>query len=204
MTWAARRAVRVCARIRRPRPMAQVASAIELLRWLSMAATRELAGRVISFDRSRARGIVDLGGRAVVVDASIVDASHLVPGDAVAVEVASRDRVVSVRVVAAAREEPATSTRGLFGALLDAQPHAPESIVAALALCDDVANHVRAWLERWDRPIRFWEPGNVSEVVDRRPHDAALTEVLSTALHPAAPLERQQWVQARLRLRGVM
>ena len=162
---------------------------------------RELAGRVISFDRSRGRGIVDLDGRAVVIDASIVDASHLVPGDAVAVELGGSDRVVAVRLITAAREAMATSTRGLFGALLDAQPHAPEPLVATLATRDDVAAHVRAWLARWDRPIRFWEPDNVGEVVDRRRHDEALTEVLHDASHPEALPEREAWVRARLRLR---
>lgn len=167
-----------------------------------MDETRELSGRVISFDRSRARGIVDLGGRAVVVDASIVDASHLVAGDAVAVELDGSRRVVAVRLVTAARETPATSTRGLFGALLDAQPCAPVELVRTLAIRDDLAEHVEAWLSRWDRPIRFWEPGNVGEVVDRRREDPALTRVLRAALDPQAPPERQAWLEARLRIRS--
>lgn len=166
-----------------------------------MRETRELPGRVISFDKSRGRGIVELDGRAVVVDASIVDASHLVPGDSVNVELSSADRVVAVRVIAAAPEALATSTRGLFAALLDAQPHAPEPLVATLAAREDLAALVRAWLARWDGPIRFWEPGNVGEVVDRRRDDPTLTAVLREAWAPEPAPERDAWLQARLRLR---
>lgn len=166
-----------------------------------MTEVRELPGRVISFDRSRGRGIVDVRGRAVVVDASIVDASHLVPGDAVEVTIGAGDRVAAVRVVEAAREVPATSTRGLFAALLDAQPRAPAALVSSLALRDDVAAHVGAWLDRWNGRIRFWEPDNVGEVVDRRRDDESLTRVLRDALEPDAPPERRAWVEARLRQR---
>lgn len=166
-----------------------------------MGETRELPGRVISFDKSRGRGIVELDGRAVVVDASIVDASHLVPGDTVNVELAPTDRVIAVRVIAAAREALATSTRGLFAALLDAQPHASEPLITTLAGREDLAELVRAWLAAWDRPIRFWEPGNVGEVIDRRRHDPTLTAVLRDASGPEAAPEREAWLQARLRLR---
>jgi hypothetical protein len=164
-----------------------------------MAGVREVTGRVIAFDRSRGRGIVDIEGRAIVVDAAVVDASHLVSGDAVAVELAAGDRVTAVRVVEAAKEEVAGTTRGLFTALLDAQSGAPLPIVDALVDRPELAACVAAWLERWDRPIRFWEPNNVAVVVDRQRADAAITHVLRGALDGAP--ERTEWVQARLRLR---
>lgn len=158
---------------------------------------------MIGFDRSRGRGIVEIDGRAVVVDASLVDASHLVRGDAVAVELDAGDRIVAVRVETAARERPATDTRGMFVALLDAQNGVPVELVAALASRDDVAPFVRAWLVRWDRPIRFWEPSNVAEVIDRRRSDHALTEALMDALAQGGPDEREPWLRARMRLRMV-
>lgn len=156
---------------------------------------------MIGFDRSRGRGIVEIGGRAVVVDASLVDASHLVRGDAVAVELSDEDRVVAVRVETAVRERHATDTRGMFVALLDAQNGVPVELVTALAAKDDVAPFVRAWLGRWDRPIRFWEPNNVAEVIDRRRSDHALTEALLDALAFEGPPEREPWLRARMRLR---
>jgi hypothetical protein len=158
---------------------------------------------VIGFDRSRGRGIVEIDGRAVVVDASLVDASHLVRGDAVAVELDASDRIVAVRVETAARERPATDTRGMFVALLDAQNGVPVELVAALASRDDVAPFVRAWLVRWDRPNRFWEPNNVVEVIDRRRSDHAHTEALMDALAQGGPDEREPWLRARMRLRMV-
>ena len=164
-----------------------------------MAGVREVTGRVIAFDRSRGRGIVDIDGRAIVVDAAVVDATHLVPGDAVAVELAADDRVSAVRVVEAAEEEVADTTRGLFAALLDAQSGAPLPIVDALVDRPDLAASVAAWLERWDRPIRFWEPDNVAVVVDRQGANAAITQVLREALEGAP--ERTEWVRERLRLR---
>jgi hypothetical protein len=167
-----------------------------------MVNVREVAARVVAFDRSRGRGIVDIDGRAVVVDASIVDASHLVPGDLVTVEIGDGDKIAAVRVVTAAKQPVAEDTRGLFAALLDAQKGAPLDLVEALAARDDVGAFVRAWLERWDKPVRFWEPNNVAEVVDRRHRDDALTMMLVSMLTSGAPPERDAWVHARLRVRS--
>lgn len=167
-----------------------------------MPAVREVIARVIAFDRSRGRGIIEIDGRAVVVDAAVVDASHLVPGDAVSVELAAADRVHAVRVVSPAKEPVAITTRGLFTALLDAQNGAPREVVDALVQRDDVATCVRAWLERWDRPIRFWEPNNVQLVVDGRLHDAELTDALGEALAGEGPAERSDWLRDRMRVRA--
>jgi hypothetical protein len=156
---------------------------------------------VIAFDRSRGRGIVELEGRAVVVDASLVDASHLVPGDGVLVELGAGDRIVAVRVESAAAEQLASDTRGLFVALLDAQNGAPAPVLAALVGKDDLAPFLRAWLARWVRPIRFWEPNNVAELIDRRSRDAELTAVLAEALAGEGPTDRETWLRARLKLR---
>jgi hypothetical protein len=166
-----------------------------------VAAVREVSGRVIAFDRSRGRGIVDIDGHAIVVDAAVVDASHLVPGDEVAVELAEADRVCAVRVIEAAREPIAGTTRGLFTALLDAQNGASRDVVAALVERDDVGACVAAWLERWDRPIRFWEPDNVALVVDARRDDEAITRSLRAAIGSEGPPERTRWVRDRLRVR---
>jgi hypothetical protein len=173
-----------------------------------MAGVREVTGRVIAFDRSRGRGIVEIEGRAVVVDAAVVDASHLVSGDAVVVELVAPDRVTAVRVTTAAKEAVAPTTRGLFTALLDSQAGAPREIVEALVDRPDLASCVRAWLDRWDRPIRFWEPNNVAIVVDRRRGDPELTEVFEGALATEGPPERNdwppernEWIEARLRER---
>lgn len=163
--------------------------------------TREVSGRVIAFDRSRGRGIVQIDGRAVVVDASIVDASHLVSGDDVVIELAAPDRVVAVRVVAAATEELASTTRGLFTALLDAQPAASRELVDRVASRDDVADFVGAWLERWSDRVRFWEPDNVAAVVDRRREDVELDGILELALARGGVHDRQAWLQARLHVR---
>jgi hypothetical protein len=163
---------------------------------------RAVSGRVIAFDRTRGRGIVQIEGRAVVVDASIVDASHLVSGDDVVVELAALDRIVAVRVVVAATEELAATTRGLFAALLDAQAGASVELVERVASCDDLADFVGAWLDRWSGPVRFWEPDNVAAVVDRRRDDVELGETLELALARGGLDERQTWLLARLELRS--
>ncbi len=153
---------------------------------------------MIAFDRSRGRGIVELDGRAVVVDASHVDASHLSTDDVVEVELAAGDRIVAVRIEQAVPARLATDARGLFAALLDAQDGAPPVLLERLAARDDLAPLVGAWLSRWDRAIRFWEPDNVAALVDRRPRDEALSQVLVLANDAKGPADRTAWLHARL------
>ena len=109
---------------------------------------------------------------------------------------------MAVRVESMARPVLASDTRGLFVALLEAQNGTPRELVDALARRDDLAIYLRAWLRRWDRPIRFWEPGNVAEVIDRRRGDQALTEALTEAFAQAGPPEREPWLRERMKRRG--
>jgi len=163
---------------------------------------REVTARVIAFDRSRGRGIVDLEGRAIVVDASIVDASFLLVDDAVSVAIGDDGRVTAVRVLQAAAPIHEGKTAALFSELLDAQHAVPRALIEALVARDDVHEHVRSWIERWDRPIRFWEPNNVAALLDTRRSDAQLTAVLEHALELPHYDDRLTWTLARLRARA--